>query len=575
MPSARSKGPVRQTQVVTTYGVGAMVPEADESFMVAGLDFWPTRRPDVHEPRLERRLRVQGFVQPPAAPDTGVPVTRFPKMYWCPNCHRLDRYDFFSIGLGSRCSRCDVRLVPSRFVIACTNGHLSDFPYSAWVHHDRPHPQGALVELYIKAGGTSAALRDIVIRCACGSSRTMEGAFGREAMKGLLKCAGERPWLDDREACDLTPRTLQRGASNVHFPIVRSAISIPPWSEGAFKLLNAYWEVLKAVPEDALLATLTAMKIAEGTEYSAQDLVKAVAQRKSDLRDEAPEESETAFREQEYQALRSGRPEVGPDQDFVCEAVAQSDDLAPWLAQVMVVKRLREVRALEAFTRVLPPEPGDPPERRAPISARPTRWFPGIEVQGEGVFLRLREEALAEWEGRGPVLARSQAIQARYAAKCAVHGQRPERAITPRLLLIHTLAHLLIEQWALDAGYPTASLRERLYVSDTMAGLLVYTATSSAAGSLGGLVAQARPERLAGSFRDGMARASWCSSDPLCIETTASGTDSLNGAACHACILLPEVSCEESNVFLDRAMLVGTPEAPHIGFFSAMREEDG
>jgi hypothetical protein len=138
--------------------------------------------------------------------------------------------------------------------------------------------------------------------------------------------------------------------------------------------------------------------------------------------------------------------------------------------------------------------------------------------------------------------------------------------------MLHTLAHVLINQWALDCGYPAASLRERLYISDTMAGLILYTATSDSAGSLGGVIAQAQAEILDDSLRESVARASWCSADPLCIETTAAGVDALNLAACHACVLLPEVSCEEMNLFLDRGLLTGTPEAPEVGFFRELVE---
>ena len=76
----------------------------------------------------------------------------------------------------------------------------------------------------------------------------------------------------------------------------------------------------------------------------------------------------------------------------------------------------------------------------------------------------------------------------------------PDRDITPRLMLIHSLAHAVIDQWALDSGYPASSLRERLYADEDMAGFLIYTATSDSAGSLGGVVAEAEPSRLAGSI---------------------------------------------------------------------------
>jgi hypothetical protein len=195
-------------------------------------------------------------------------------------------------------------------------------------------------------------------------------------------------------------------------------------------------------------------------------------------------------------------------------------------------------------------------------------WLPGIVVLGEGIFLRLDTDRLAVWEGKDDVKARADVINNNY--KQSFISGTADRDITPRFLLVHTLAHVLIDQFSLEAGYPSASLRERLYVTDEMAGLLIYTATTDAAGSLGGVVAMARKERLTDSFRQAIARASWCSADPLCIETEAAGVDSLNLAACHACVLLPETSCEESNVLLDRALLTGTPSQPDLGYFSSL-----
>lgn len=43
------------------------------------------------------------------------------------------------------------------------------------------------------------------------------------------------------------------------------------------------------------------------------------------------------------------------------------------------------------------------------------------------------------------------------------------------------------------------------------------------------------------------------------------GFSSLNYAACHSCVLLPETSCEFRNVLLDRGAVVGRPENPKIG----------
>src|SRR5262249_53879284 len=147
-----------------------------------------------------------------------------------------------------------------------------------------------------------------------------------------------------------------------------------------------------------------------------------------------------------------------------------------------------------------------------------TGWLPGVEVNGEGVFLVLKHDALDSWEANDGVRRRVRAIDDNFRAKVERHGATPTRSITPRLVLIHTLAHLLIDQWDLDSGYPASSLRERLYVDDDMAGFLIYTATSDSAGSLGGVVAEAEARRLETAFRELLVRASWCSADPLCTE---------------------------------------------------------
>jgi hypothetical protein len=565
------KGSVRRSQLITTYGIGSVVALGDESFMVAGMDHWPPAIPDIHEPRLERILRVHGFVSPPATERRDIPVVRFPRMYYCPVCRRLDTYGFFTSSPDNKCSKCNVDLVPSRFVIACPRGHIDDFPYFAWVHEERPNNPGENHKLAIKAGGASASLSDIVVTCSCGAKATMQGSFGKLALKGISRCHGYRPWLGDREACDEIPRTLQRGASNVWFPVVRSALSIPPWSEGAFKVLNRHWTFMRAVPDEALAATIRGSGIAHGTPYSVDDLTAAARERRRREQDGSePEDPNDELRRQEYSALIHGMPEKSGMQDFVCVPVPDiAPELAEWIDHIAQVKRLHEVRVLQSFTRLQASSPAEPPEHRASLTLRDqTDWLPGIIVLGEGIFLHLDTARLAGWENREDVCARVAHINRNY--KNSFIGGNADREITPRLILIHTLSHVLIDQFALEAGYPAASLRERLYVSDEMAGLLIYTATTDAAGSLGGVVALASKERLAVSFLEAIARTSWCSADPLCIEAEATGFDSLNLAACHACGLLPETSCEEANVLLDRGLLTGTPSQPELGYFSSL-----
>lgn len=571
---AKQEWVARRSQLVTTYGVGALMAVGAESVMIAGIDRWPSAPPDLHEPRLERQLGVDGFRRPPASDDRGdVPVVRFPRMVSCPTttCSvGLELHDVLVRKHDNQCPECGEELLPSRFVIACRAGHLGEFPYMWWVHRTPADPQ-LIHSLSIDARGTSSALRDVLVKCSCGQQATMEGAFTRGALSGF-SCPGLRPWLRnaDDEGCDQQLRVLQRGASNVWFPLVRSALSIPPWSEGVFQLLNRHWPVLRAVPESAISPTIEGLYRPDeltATGYTVSDLVNTVHERRR--REAAPDEGDVPIRSAEFQALEHGRPENGPKDEFVCEpSNGTTPFVSRYFSRVMLVKRLLEVRVLESFTRVFPPSPADPPEFHAKLSVEPERWLPAIDVSGEGVFLHLDEERLRTWETRPDVVARVRPVADAYRQRFAERGQEPDRVVTPRLMLTHTLAHVLIGQWALDAGYPAASLRERLFVEDEHAGILIYTATSDSAGSLGGVIQQGEAEHLELSLRQAIGGAAWCSSDPLCLESEATGAESLNLAACHACVLLPEVSCEEMNGLLDRALLVGLPGASSIAFFS-------
>jgi hypothetical protein len=133
-----------------------------------------------------------------------------------------------------------------------------------------------------------------------------------------------------------------------------------------------------------------------------------------------------------------------------------------------------------------------------------------------------------------------------------------------------------MRQLALDCGYSSTALRERLYVDngDTpMAGFLIYTATTDDDGTLGGLQREGTPERMERTIKAAIQAQTWCSSDPLCIEDLLAGQSSMSLAACHACVLSPETSCEDFNKFLDRALLVGSPSNPSLGFFSDLVSE--
>jgi len=120
-----------------------------------------------------------------------------------------------------------------------------------------------------------------------------------------------------------------------------------------------------------------------------------------------------------------------------------------------------------------------------------------------------------------------------------------------RFYLLHTFSHIIMKEMEFSCGYPTASLNERLYYSDQMCGVLIYTA-DGAEGSMGGLVWQGQPHLIANIIKTAMNRALNCSSDPMCWENE----DGLNRASCFSCTMISETSCEQRNLGLDRRALV-------------------
>ncbi|MEV5730520.1 MULTISPECIES: DUF1998 domain-containing protein [Streptomyces] len=592
------RGTVRRAQAITTYGVGSLVAVDHESFIVSGLDeadrSWSDREaPRIHERRLERLLGVDHFRLPPASDDDsndGLRVRRFPLMHSCPECNELQRHRDFTPPPGrSVCGTCEVDLVPSRFVVACEAGHLDEFPYWQWVHRSTDRGSAASGKcggkLRMRTSGRTSSLRSILVSCTCGKvpEVSMEGSFRRSALKDLgLTCRGTRPWLGTSVpagGCGRPLRTLQRGSSSVWQPVLKSALSIPPWSSGRADPLAGHWEKLRKYDDPARVEAYLDAVFDEPWPLSLDEVMTLLdAEREEEAEgDAAPsfDHRYRALRNKEYERLRAGNDESqhSREEEFVCESPLGDQSVLDPLGVTgpMLVKKLREVRALKAFTRLVDAE-STTDAKEMPLSEKPLRWLPAMEVRGEGVFLRLSEERLGIWEKAPAVAARAERIRTAHQRVLEQRADDPSRAVlspaTPRMVLLHTLAHVLVNEWSLESGYPAASLRERLYAADDMAGVLVYTATSDSAGSLGGLVAQGEPELLDRTVRSAMRRAEWCSADPLCMEAETSGTSGTNLAACHACVMLPETSCEHNNIILDRGLLVGTPDNPDLGFFA-------
>jgi hypothetical protein len=472
-------------------------------------------------------------------------------------------------------------MVPMRFVVACDEGHIDDFPWVAWAHRaegqelDQVTPCASPV-LRLKYGRFSG-LGGLKAVCEnCGASRSMTGSAGPNSLKGLL-CSGARPWLGEqgREKCGEQPRMMQRGATNLYFPKVASAILIPPFSDPLRKYVDDAnnWAFLSGDPtaEGEPNAGLVE-NFAKLYRLPFERLLEVVRAKMAGLSVEEEGITEEEFRHSEFVALSSASDE---DESEFVTVPQRLEDYEPFLQgvldNVVLVEKLAETRALTGFSRINPPASRDfsrDDQRQLTIVRKP--WLPAMRVYGEGIFLTIKHSAVESWV--------SPALDSRYQEivetqrRTAQRLGRAQRTFPTRFFMLHTLAHVLIRRLSFECGYGSSSLRERLYCWDEpgkeMTGILIYTAAGDAEGTMGGLVQQGKPGRLEELFRGAMYDARWCSADPLCIESHGQGIDSLNRAACHACALLPETSCEEGNRYLDRVALVGTPESPGLGFFN-------
>ncbi|MBK6973913.1 MAG: DUF1998 domain-containing protein [Sterolibacteriaceae bacterium] len=286
---------------------------------------------------------------------------------------------------------------------------------------------------------------------------------------------------------------------------------------------------------------------------------------------------ETDYRREEYQVFCQDIQEGYPKTNLLIRSHAIGDYgnlVKSSFERVSLLHKLRETRAFVGYSRIFPENDLTPDERWGLIASEKKRWLPAIIVRGEGIFLKFREDKLQRWleangshqEGRlSPINHNLRELRERRHQK--------EKSISPKHVLIHTFAHLLINQLVYDCGYGSASLRERIYTADgknQMSGVLIYTAAGDSEGTMGGLVNMGQPGYLDDTIAKALEKARWCSSDPVCIESLGQGPDNCNLGACHSCTLLPETSCEEQNRLLDRGMVVGTIQDPDAGYFSLL-----
>ncbi|MDX2100100.1 MAG: DUF1998 domain-containing protein [Leptolyngbyaceae cyanobacterium bins.59] len=613
----RSKvGELRPSQILFSAGIGSVVDLPNLSTIVMGLDDWEiTHSNELGEERLLAAVKrslsysVKRLLSPPIAPESsgtpnfldenlrvGIPVSPFPTWMLCPSCRLLAplKSGLFSLKsdrfrpdqnryLHTNCpkGKYPPTAIPARFLVACRHGHLDDFPWRYFVHRGRDCKQGTL-RLY--EYGVSGSAADIEVRCdGCGDKRRMSDAFGELGKKNMPQCRGRHVHLRnfDDGGCNQQMVGISLGASNSWFPITLSALSIPTATDQLAQLVEKHWPVLeKATSLEVLAAFRLIGQLKEFAKYSDADLWAQIQQKRSATVEAKGDEAKD-IKTPEWQVFSNADTSLN-SADFWLTPVAPPRGYEAYFSKVVLVERLREVRALVGFTRIESPgdfaETGELPEDYwAPLSRQEPKWVPATEVRGEGLFLQFHEPTIAQWENLPAIQDyKQQSLEAHRRWRTARSLQPDANYPGVRYLLLHSFAHALMRQLAIECGYTAASLRERIYSktpdeeNGPMAGILIYTSAPDSEGTLGGLVSLGEPATLGRHLDQALEQMRLCASDPLCAEhSPMQSPNSLHWAACHACLFSPETSCERGNKYLDRSLLIPTvkPESAPLAFF--------
>ncbi len=612
---------MRRAHLIAPFGVGALSTMVNGvTVITASLDAWfhdfsgnfvLPQEMEIQDLRLQKRLKVSDLKLPPRenagyftwdqnrsnSPSAFIPVLRFPQWNKCQFCNTLSEFKLSFSGeavcSNSECLSKNVFQVS--LVVACENGHLDDFPWRKWVHRSGTQDCGGSLKLNSSGGGTLASQSVTCTGCDA-PKRNLHSILGFHTLSdgsqisNLSKhlkdgssdylCTGHKPWANEHESCNAYPVALLRTSSNVYFPVVESSIFIPLSDRFVNRSLldllsKPNWRIRIQTMRMYGEVTPNLMR-AQDTDFSelrpySDEEIKLALQELIPQGQENNLDSDLDARAAEFRLFcRDSVPH-----DFLRVNKPRKEARIEGIVNLRRVDSLCETRALRGFTRInskiLELDVG----KKLLLSSRGQnriKWLPAYQVRGEGIFFELDSFKVQEWKQSFEVRQRLERTLSRIASG-EIRASNVSDLIDPGYFLIHTLSHLMIRQLVFDSGYGTASLRERLYIDSTSQnryGVLIYTAAGDSEGTMGGLVSLAEGDSFERLFSNALESARWCSTDPICLELggKGQGPELCNLAACHTCALLPETACEDMNKFLDRALLIGTPDKPSLGFFN-------
>lgn len=508
----------------------------------------------------------------------------FPNWRLCIN-NNFHPTNFSALYLGGMCPVCNIgdrtSQEPIRFVVACPDGHMDDVDWIGLVRHT----QTCQNSRWLRWLGGGGSIGDIVIECPnCQGQVRLGIAYGLPH-----RCSGrfvEREELNRRPArlrCELNARIIQRQASNLRVPELKTLFTVHPRDTQLHILLentairsaitalggnvdsrDELSEILTRLVDARLITRVGANEILRHPWDEIKNAMRAVMT--------PVPTSYTELIQEEFRSLVRGSIEGIPPVRGPPPISPVLLEINPRLAsviscqrgrrmRVVPVSRLRTVTVQRGYRREVDTEhPSDLVDIGFPDPASPGHlWYPGVQFFGEGIFVSL-EGLDRQFEMTGPAVERWQRIAGRGLEYPRYVFRDPTRAeeLSPIFIWWHTLSHLLLRSASVQSGYSTASIRERVYLEIVdnghfRGGVLFYATQPGSEGTLGGLIALV--PHFEQVLNTALSSAQACSGDPLCA-TSEILPGGYNGAACYGCLLVSETSCEHRNMWLDRKILI-------------------
>lgn len=571
-------GEIRPNQLITTFGPGSIMDAVKDSVTVLDTTYWAETGTPIYDARLASYFGVNHFCPPRTSYDNDLPVISFPNYHVCSNskCSRLfDINERFDIGTylrqGPTCPNCGYRAYPARFVIACKDGHLDDFPWRWWVHSGQT---SCSKNLKLYSTGETSTLGEMWVECECGTKRSMSGATDKSAFSDAgFHCTGRHPHRPNsrNERCTCTEIfPSQRGATNIYFPVIRSAISIPPWTNPLYLLIDEHYHTIVEMKELGVSDAIDRIYTRYFTGVNRAEFDRAIENREKKIKEFVE------IKEMEYAAFTHHTDPTYKKDIKYFKAI--EDDVPPYLkkyfARIVRIERLREVMVLQGFMRIDPPEPeADSMANMVRLNTkRPNSWLPGVEIHGEGIFIEFNKQTVERWLTNSTTRNLSSRYQEAFKLYSAERGWENAKERNGEYVLLHTFAHLIIKEMSLQSGYSSTAIRERIYSSTSMCGVLFYTGSADKEGSLGGLVELGEEANFKKLLKAAILNALLCTNDPECANSHIN-PDNINGSACHSCCMIAETACENGNRLLDRGLIVPLDGKGELSYFKDLVSE--